>query len=98
MEANVMAGHGRERTVAEQQSRWLEKAFLQIQFSDEALRGIDRSIGLAEGDALVCETTCLGYASHALNEGIGELWLVAPQFDSGDPSPEMLGAFETVLT
>ena len=97
MEANDMARTDYERTVAKRQSEWLEKAFLQIEFAEEALEAIDRSIDLSEGDTLVCETTCLGYAAHAMEKGIAGLLLVPPQFDSGSPSPELLGAFQTVL-
>lgn len=82
-----------ERTVAKRQSEWLEKASLQIEFTTEALEAIDRSIGLSEGDTLVCETTCLGYAAHAMERGVTGLLLVPPQMDSGNPSPEMLGVF-----
>lgn len=97
METNDMARTDYERAVAKRQSEWLEKAFLQIEFTAEALEAIDRSIGLSEGDTLVCETTCLGYAAHAMEMGVAGLLLVPPQMDSGSPSPEMLGAFRTVL-
>lgn len=97
MESNDTTRMDYERTVAKHQSEWLEKAFLQIEFTTEALEAIDRSIGLSGGDTLVCETTCLGYAAHALERGVAGLLLVPPQIDSGSPSPEMLGAFQTVL-
>lgn len=71
---------------------WIRKAVVQMELVEEAIDAIDRSIGLREGDVLLCETTCLDYAAHALRDrcGVRELWLVPPQMDKGKPSCEML--------
>ena len=79
-------------------AEWLREALLQIELSDDALEAVDRCVNLSEGDVLVCETTCLGYAVHALSieSGIKELWLVPPEIGC-ELTPELLDDFELRL-
>ena len=65
----------------EAEDDWIQKAAQQIGLEAVALDAIDRSIGIGEGDILVCESTLLDYAEHALSniKGIRELWVVPPQ-------------------
>ena len=75
----------------------LSKATAQIGLDHRALEAIDRNIGLRAGDTLLCETTCLDYAAHALEVGVKALWIVPPHLRFGDYSAEILDAFETKL-
>ena len=75
----------------------LSKATVQIGLDHRILKAIDRSIGLRAGDTLLCETTCLDYAAHALETGVKELWIVPPRLRFGDFSTELLDAFEAKL-
>ena len=97
MDGSTTGGQSYAEFTARRQSEWLGKASRQIELAGESLDAIDRRIGLVEGDVLVCETACLAYATHALERGARELWLIPPQLGGGDPSEEMLDAFWTAL-
>ncbi len=97
MESSTTGKYGYAEFLARRQSDWLGKASRHIELAGKSLDAIDHRIGLAEGDTLVCETTCLAYAVHALEYGAKELWLVPPQLGHDDPSEEMLDAFWTTL-
>ena len=97
MDSNTTGGHSYSEFVARRRSEWLGKASRQIELTGESLDAIDRRIGLADGDILVCETTCLAYAIHALECGAMGLLLVPPQLGGEDPSEGMLDAFWTAL-
>ena len=97
MGISTTGGQSYAEFIARRQSEWLRKAARQIELSGESLDAIDRRIGLSEGDTLVCETTCLAYATHALECGARELWLVPPQLGGDEPSEGMLDAFWTAL-
>lgn len=81
-------------------SKWLGKASLQIEFEETSFEAVDRVINLSKGDIVVCETTCLHYAMHALavEGGLKELWLVPPRLSSECIlTPELLSDFEAAL-
>ncbi len=89
-----------EEMAVEAEAEWLQKASVQIELADAALDAIDRSIGIGSGDVILCETTCLDYAVHALSSGhgIGGLWLVTPNLPSyAGSSADLLGEFESRL-
>ena len=74
-------------------------AIAQIDLTDEAIEALDRIISLGEDDVLVCETTCLNYAAHALSleNGPKEVWLVAPLIDGFMPRNDLLVDYEDAL-
>jgi hypothetical protein len=89
-----------EEMADEARTEWLQKATFQVKLTDTALDAIDRFIGLRSDDVVLCETTCLDYAMHAISSdcGIRELWLVPPDLDSSaGSSADLLGGFETRL-
>ena len=81
------------------QAEWMDKASEQIVFGDEALEAIDRCLDLKPDDILVCESTCLHYATHALGieGGLGELWLIPPRLANENISADLLNAFSEPL-
>ena len=89
--------HAIGEATSQRQEKWLEKASRQLELPSVALEAIDRCVGLEEGDILVCETTCLAYAAHALEHGAGELWIVPPTTTGEGPSTETLDAFRIAL-
>lgn len=89
-----------EEMAKEARAEWLQKAALQVRLTDAALDAIDRFISIGSDDVVLCETTCLDYALHAISAdcGIRELWLVPPQLaDYAGSSADMLGEFESRL-
>lgn len=89
-----------EEMAEEAREEWLQKAALQVKLVDTALDAIDRFIGIETGDVILCESTCLDYARHAISSdcGIKELWLVPPHLaDYAGSSADLLGDFETRL-
>ena len=82
MTQNVSSKQQYEESVRRSQSEWLDYGSRQIDIADEAFEAIDRYIGVRKDDVLLCETTCLGYAAHVLEAGVGvkELWLVPPAY------------------
>ena len=93
MGRNSAEGQSYAEFAARRRSEWLGKASWQVELTGASLDAIDRRVGLGEGDALVCETTCLAYAEHALEGGAGQVWLVPPRFGGDEPSEGMLDAF-----
>lgn len=89
-----------EEMASDARAEWLQKAALQVKLTDTALDAIDRFIGVGSGDVILCETTCLDYAMHAISNGCGikELWLVPPYLASyAGSSADLLGEFESRL-
>ncbi len=79
-----------EESVRRAQVEWLDYGCSQIDIADEAFEAVDRYIGVRQDDVLLCETTCLGYAAHVLDAGVGvkELWLVPPAYTGPRPSDD----------
>jgi len=92
MTQNAFDAHRSEEGARRAQSEWLDYGSRQIDIADEALEAVDRYIGVRQDDVLLCETTCLGYAAHVLDAGVGvkELWLVPPAYTGPRPSDDRL--------
>ncbi len=89
-----------EEMAQEAMAKWLEKASLQIELDGTALEAIDRFINIDKDDVLLCETTCLSYALHAISRGNGirELWIIPPHLASTvELTPELLDDFNLKL-
>ena len=75
------------------------RAIRQIELTGGALNAIDRCLDLGSDDILLCETTCLSYAEHALSAkgGVRELWLVPPQSAMNGMSNDSINELVTAL-
>ena len=100
MTQNVFDGQRYEEDVRHAQSEWLDYGSRQIGFADEAFEAIDRYIGVRQDDVLLCETTCLGYAAHVLDAGVGvkELWLVPPAYTRSRPADDLFDRLAGALS
>lgn len=72
----------------------------QIAFDSCALEAIDRILNTRQGDALLCEATCLGYAVHAASmaDGPKEVWIVPPLKSGIRPAEALIKDFETTVS
>ncbi len=100
MTQNVFDAQRLEEDVRRAQSEWLDYGSRQIDIADEAFEAIDRYIGVRQDDVLLCETTCLDYAAHVLDAGVGvkELWLVPPAYTRSRQTDDLFDRLAAALS